>query len=472
LQNSHAARLPDLLALDVLFWRPMRPAADVCERVLDAIEGASFMSSRILTARVLVLVVGALVLTGSVAEAIEERANNCSRAEVAAAIARAGDGDTVIIPAGTCTWTEGITIEGKGIHLTAQMKGSVTLVHSAGGATLIAITRDRSNVGSISNLRFLQGASSSNGTHVSISGPGFPGTDYSPVLLHDNHFETNGAMLRAVLVRTVGGAIIYNNYFFSNLQDDQAIGFKAETAADGPSWTSASTWGTSDTTGLANTYVEDNVFDRFYNQALDPDGNARVVIRRNTFDRSAMASHGADTGPAGVRHVEVYENQFLFTNMGDCDGSQTPPLDYFLFIRGGSWVVADNQMPDLNSCAWGNKAELRLTVMNLRRNAGPYACWKGGYPAPRQVGRGHNGSAVISEPLYFWGNTGGANFTSPGLSDYAPDACSGGPAVSGYIQANRDFISGPKPGYTKYAYPHPMRGAPSVRPSNVRIVSE
>ncbi len=113
------------------------------------------------------------------------------------------------------------------------------------------------------------------------------------------------------------------------------------------SWTTGSTFGTDDTNGDQNVYFEDNVFRKIIIQSLDSDNNARVVIRHNTFDNSAMASHGADTSPDGMRHVEVYNNTFVFTTSGS-EYNFPLPLQTWMYIRGGSWVITDNVLPDIN----------------------------------------------------------------------------------------------------------------------------
>lgn len=60
--------------------------------------------------------------------------------------------------------------------------------------------------------------------------------------------------------------------------------------------------------------------------------------------------------------------------------------------------------------------------------------------------------------MYLWGNTGGANYDDPGLTDYDPDQCGGGPPASDFIRAGRDYHTDTmRPGYTKFAYPHPLR---------------
>jgi hypothetical protein len=243
-------------------------------------------------------------------------------------------------------------------------------------------------------------------------------------------------------------------------------------------------------------YIEDSTFTLALHEAIDWDDNCRLVIRYNTFNNSSITSHGADTSSIGARHVEIYNNTFVFTNFGDCDGSKTANLAYFIFMRGATGVIADNTgLTNMSSCAWGNKPALNLTVMNLQRSAGPNPCWGQNssngakYPAPRQVGLGYvtgtgkDGKGRSSdsmtyvgdlEPMYIWNQS----FT-PSISDYEtgqPDTCSGAPTgydrSSNYLVNGRDYYLGTvKPGYTKYAYPHPLRttGRPRA-PTNVRII--
>lgn len=52
---------------------------------------------------------------GQVARASTIRAASCSQSDVQAAIDAASDGDTVAVPAGNCTWTTAVNINGKGI---------------------------------------------------------------------------------------------------------------------------------------------------------------------------------------------------------------------------------------------------------------------------------------------------------------------------------------------------------------------
>jgi len=227
--------------------------------------------------------------------------------------------------------------------------------------------------------------------------------------------------------------------------------------------------GDADVTGQSNLYVEDNVLTGVPLQAFDADGNCRLVVRHNVFKDSAFTSHGPDTGPYGNRHTEIYDNTFAFTD----SGCAAPPamMDYFIFVRGGVWVIADNVIPDLRSCYLGDKAQIKFQIQNLRRNSGPMPCWTGGYSMPRQIGFGHNGTVYQREPVYIWGNTGGGN-VQPSVENYAPDQCGGGADISAFVQAGREYVVGiSRPGYAKYKYPHPLRAVAPAAPTALRVVA-
>ena len=392
-------------------------------------------------------------------------AASCTRSAVQAAINSAAPADTVVVPDGSCAWTAGVIIDSKPIHLKAQNPGGTTLINNAGQAPLIDINEAVSGTISVSHFAFVGGSGVAHVILVSAMPNG------KPALIHDNSFTGS---INAIRMETNRG-VIWSNTINTNKLDKSFVQCKPEGLGIA-SYESPPTMGTEDLTGQANLYVEDNTIVRVPLQSFDPDGNCRIVIRYNTFDNSGMSSHGPDTGPYGVRHFELYNNTFSFTNFGDCDGSQTVALPYLFFIRGGSGVIADNVIPNLQSCAWGDKPEILMTVMNLRRASGPFPCWNQGWPAPRQVGQGHNGIVPVTERLYLWGNTGGGNYDAPDMENYSPDEC-GGKEVSEYLQEGRDFVSGtPKPGYAKYPYPHPLRLATTstvpTAPTDVRVVTQ
>ena len=104
----------------------------------------------------------------------------------------------------------------------------------------------------------------------------------------------------------------------------------------------------------------------------------------------------------------------------------------------------DNVMANISSGTWGDKPEINFITQQLRRNAGTNACCTT-YPCLHQIGQSHNGTSLVTEPLYIWGNTGTGSQT-PGLADYNPNECPGNNTTAQWVQAGRDYVMGTKPG--------------------------
>ena len=66
-------------------------------------------------------------LFGGAAKA-QVTAASCNASDVQAAINAATEGQTVAVPAGTCTWTSGVTISGKGITVTGAGSGRIIAI--------------------------------------------------------------------------------------------------------------------------------------------------------------------------------------------------------------------------------------------------------------------------------------------------------------------------------------------------------
>ena len=298
-------------------------------------------------------------------------------------------------------------------------------------------------------------------------------------LIHDCWFSLGDGSAAAAIFAATNQGLVWNCSFDDTYsQVAQGIQFKWEDSIGQKSWSTNSTMGASDTNGAANFYVEDCDFHAILS-GTDFDSNSRVVFRHNVFDNSGLTSHGADTGPIGLRHVEIYDNELIFDNPGDCDGSVTLPVPWFFWMRGGTGVITDNILPAISSCAWGNKGNILFSVLNIRRNTGGYPCWTT-YPTPHQVGQGFGSGAVLHshysgvnygqldyytylEPVYVWNNSGtGGNHVS--LNAESADPCGNNQLLTNYIQAGRDYKLEPKPGYVKFTYPHPLRTALTQSP--------
>lgn len=379
-------------------------------------------------------------------------AASCSQANVTSAITSAANGDIVQVPAGNCTWSA-MTLS-KGIHLKGA--GSASTIITVTGQ--LDITKNATNYIEISGFTF-------QASNLGSAMFGLYGTwTAKPFLIHDNIFTVNTAGIMRI---ETNGGVIYKNTLKSTrawnngFSDDPGIQHKLGTADANASWPTPDTMGTHDD-GTKNLYVEDNIFDNMATVGTDFDDGARAVVRYNTFTNTSFNSHGLDTSPVGVRHYEIYNNTWLYPdNMAN--------LPWVIWLRGGTGAIFNNAIPNVTGQEWGDIEETQLSI-RMVDEGGALGCATS-YPAPHQVGWGHNGTSQILDPIRFWNNTGaGANAIGIRRWD---NSC--GNDMNVYLQAGREWTVGtPKPGYTPFAYPHPLRtdAAPDTEvPSNVSGLS-
>ena len=353
---------------------------------------------------------------------------------------------------------------------------SVTIIsHGTDSNTLFTLNESPNGNIELSGIKIAQLSSPSNSNTTGIKMNAT--TNGKLILIHDCWFAEPSNNFDAFECQTNQG-VIWNCSFdaspFALVSHALTIKF-----SDSDSWTRASTMGAEDTTGTSNLYVEDCDTHAFLN-AFDNDDNGRLVVRHSTFDNAGFGTHGADTSNYGQRHFEIYDSEFVFNSTN----GDVLNLNWWAFVRGGTFLVTDCIMPLIQSQDYGTKPSFKLIVMNLQRNAGPNPCWGAGtangarYHCPRQVGygyvtgNGHDGLGRTndsvtyvgdSEPIYIWNITGPA--PGIGISDYGSNECSNPDHSSNYIRSGRDyFIGTPKPGYAKYTYPHPLTSSGSQPP--------
>ena len=386
---------------------------------------------------------------------------------------------------GRGTWMQGTVTSYSGTNLTMNVTTSggsgthdfwkietipaTTINHGTDANTLF--TLNESSAGSIElfGIRFTQfgdpAQSNTNGVVINTASNG------QPVLIHDCWFSEPDSNHVAILSATNRG-VIWNCSFDASPFALSSLAVQHKVAGATTSWTALSTFGAADTAGTSNLYIEDCDFHAYLNCG-DNDDNARMVLRHCVFDNSGFGTHGADTSSWGQRHFEIYDSEFVFNSTN----GDVLNINWWAFVRGGTFVVTDCIMPLIQSQDYGTKSSFNLTVMNLQRNAGPNPCWGVGttngalYHSPRQVGFGRvtgsgrdgegrtNDSVTYvgdSEPIYIWNITGPAPIIS--TSDYGGSECSNPDRSSNYIKSGRDYFYGTaKPNYQKFVYPHPRR---------------
>lgn len=377
------------------------------------------------------------------------------QSSVSTCLSNASAGDTINVSAGSATWTA-IAIN-KAVTLNGAGTGSTTIT-LAGNSS---IAKQAAGVTRIKNFTFVRNTEGNNSYAFYITGA----WTARPVIFQNNAVTMSNAGFFRVEVS--GGFIVANNSFTADW-DDSIL--KLKNAGGLSEWNTASTMGTLDTNGEKNIYIEDNTFYGGTNQGIDCDDACRVVYRHNTLTYSSFNSHGYDTSDVGARHWEIYNNTFIH----DGGTSAIANQNWIFWIRGGTGVIHNNVFPDIAGGWWGDKAEFKFSIRGIQDSYTKVfgSCGAVSYPAPRQLGQGHNGSSQVLDPIYIWGNTGPLVGIAGGLDSDWGNPCS--VSWNNFYQINRDYYSGSaKPSYTTYTYPHPLvSGAPAdnenpTAPSNL-----
>ena len=401
----------------------------------------------------------------------------------------AANGDTIVIPNGTYTWASALFINGgknpdgsgigKSVNVYGETKGQVT-INVNGTAVVSCASAPGYNV-EIKNLTCREGPALSGGHtgHYFLWcqrigdtwGTGFI-QNGGVFLVHDCDFASAGNIDAQVRWMEPGG-VMWNNHFGvtgTGGYYDDAI--QLQNSSD-DYWATESTMGTLDTTGLNNTYIEDNTFNQVGGNiyAVDCNDGSKTVLRYNQFIDTGCGNHGPDSCPYGLRHCEIYNNTFTHP---------TPSVRTYVWVfdRGAVCACYNNNFGALSG---SNQIAYLMELETLRRGGTPFCCvatsYPASYPAPRQQGWGWHAGAQVLDPTYIWNNTGAANSSTVLIQDYSPDQCGNNQLTANYVQQNREYyIGSAKPGYTTptgshpAAYPHPLIATVSGPPPSVRPV--
>ena len=299
-------------------------------------------------------------------------AASCSQADVQSAINQASNGDTITIPAGTCTWTSGATVP-SGIGISIFGAGTPNSGASSTGAapscSATAITDDMTSGG---DIFLLQPTTNSSGSRIScmkILGQGGLGANAlnSPFAVQGTCNATTCPNLRIDNVTFDGSlqgtisnsdSMIITDNVFGVLDHNNAAGvlgaqgmefvnfnnsaWNGVGAFGDNSWSSADSFGTSKAL-----YLENNSFGAGVvvgeTEASVPnggEGGGRIAARFNECNGclSAMSGHGTESNgrPRGVRQVEYYGNNFLCTYTNSCSSA--------VGLRSGVAIMFGNKL--------------------------------------------------------------------------------------------------------------------------------
>jgi PKD repeat protein len=259
-----------------------------------------------------------------------------SLADVKAAIAKASPGDTVMVPAGSATWSSPLNIL-KPISLIGAGSSSTIITSGYNNTGDYLITYDYLSPMPDELFR-LSGFKILCGNNCGALGifPGSVNYHTSKIRVDHNYFSRTSDG-RLVIVLGTGHGVIDNNEMHCNYYAVSIYGNQAD------DWLYTTfTPGTSE-----NFFVEDNVF--YTNDGVHASGQGgRYCIRYNTYYCSSgchpwFDAHGNQTDQnMGTMGVEIYGNTISLSN-----GSSCTMFD----DRGGEAIVFNNTINTVGSVA-------------------------------------------------------------------------------------------------------------------------
>jgi hypothetical protein len=387
------------------------------------------------------LVMGAALLLWCVpAQAHIISAASCSQSDVQNAINAASNGDRVIVPGGSCTWTQLDAATNLPI-VTIPLTKYVTL--DGGGATtvsgVIVFTASPALTGGLTRITGFNFIGS--GTNArAIYGYGCGGLSGCGGYLTstwriDHNTFTSTALAIFVEVAGNGPGLIDHNTFtggqasemihnMGTLPEGLDAGWNDDVLPGGPNML----------------FVEDNSFTYqaegnpayFYGtSAIQSYYGARTVFRHNSLTMVQIDQHGTP-GAVGARWWEIYENDFY--TVPNANQSN------YITLRAGSGVVFNNRQSGPND--GGGIIEL------LEEDSD--------YPSLYQIGRG---ILQNPSPAYIWNNAPSMPVASGSANVQAGRdffASSNAPATMVRWESSADN-SATTYTYTSYTYPHPLQ---------------
>ena len=423
-------------------------------------------------------------------------ATSCSQANVQTAVSVAVDGDTVLVPAGSCSWSNGVSWSNKNINVIGAGIGNTVITPAGDVFSITATTKGSFRVSGMT----ISGSPSGNPFifHIMSSGTETPVKGWR--IDHIRFSFTNASSLRVIYISGISWGLIDHCIFDGN----EYIGVESAAYTDAEydrgdvlgskSWSLPINFGTDEAI-----YIEDctwNLTGQSIPGINDMVYGARQVFRHNTVTGAWFQTHAArgnDRG-GGLKY-EIYNN--TFNGNGFIWG---------FTLRSGTGVFFNNTISgySTNNILMDDQRTFESQVigppLGQCNGSSSYDGNKGtgnevGWPCIDQIGRGPGLiRSQASIPLFAWNNGSSANCATGGACNNSSvlsvnndglnaSGGAGHPWNSDHIKSTAhangevDFVnnnSTPKPSYVAFTYPHPLQGAgpsvPLLPPFNLRIV--
>jgi hypothetical protein len=421
----------------------------------------------------LIILFGSFGLAKS-SEAATINAASCSQSDVQGAIANAQDGDTVSIPAGSCTWTSAVGWSNKNISLIGAGIGNTVITNGIADpySGVIGVGNASKSSFRISGMTIIQG-SLSDGIHVSSTGSSNSTKGWR---IDHIRFYSTGNPNSSIYFAGINWGVIDNCLFegagwvavYVRPYIDAEYPYSTFSAAGDHASALPLNMGTDEAV-----YIEDCTYNfTSMGAVLDGEFGARAVIRYNNIAGTYIQTHSARMGGRGSVSYEIYNNVM--------DGKNSQSIWVPIWLRSGTGVIFNNTISNYmsNMIAIDDQRTFESSIYS---QGAWYRCDghvtappgvdgdlgsgnQAGWPCLDQIGWYGPYANQKNVPLYAWNNgavtIGLANDQSgnhPWVSDHIKTVNDSNPHPGNVV----DYINNgtiPKPGYVPYIYPHPLRG--------------
>ena len=398
-------------------------------------------------------------------------AASCSQAHVQAAVNAAANGDTVLVPGGTCAWTSRVSWSNKNIHLRGAGIDQ-TVIEATGLFTIVAATNPASF--RISGFTFTHGTGEASDA-ITIRNQDTSSFTKGWRIDH-NRFLYSNAGETIMVYGLTWGLIDHNTWDYTAGGTCAAplyiYGFlNSEYPPEGNNLHGAAYWSQPMNLGTDEAvYFEDNTVNcagsRGQPFVYDMAYGGSIVMRYNRVQNAYIQTHSARSNARGGYKYEVYHNVFTDSNAR------------FALKRSGSGVLFNNQVTgsmltiDIDSQRMPGTCAFSGAPLGICSASNTYdgRIESSGWPCLDQPGRGRGvtGTNQQSVPLYAWNNGTLSTCATGGSCDNTTTIRLNCGDQAAYLKSTAhsngqvDFVnngSAPKPGYTPYTYPHPLVNA-------------
>lgn len=331
-----------------------------------------------------------------------------SLVDVSAAIQLAAPGDTVVVPAGTFTWTaeldvtKNITLQGASVFPftsggTIILDNLTGAARTASGAALIKITLSKDTpLFRLSGFEFRNGPTTKTGDlqqEISVNGTSVSGQSPPPLVVGESMIRMDNCKFGdvinlPVIFRDVIGVV--DHVVRSGVNEFAQVYMRAWNGKDNGhgSFADDPYWGSS-----KFLFFEDCQFTNTGTgvpYGIDLYGGARCVSRYNTWQNGAPTGHGTEAGIfRGGKQWEIYNDKYTFDKVAG-----------FPQLRSGTVIMHDNQFTNVSGGMSFQIYALTNHGYTWGKSTG-YRSWDNNDPAPTAgfyasgTHTGANGSTLV-----------------------------------------------------------------------------